>query len=42
MYGYPEQFIPAPELVGYAPPSQPLTPPPPHTRQPAPAQVSAS
>ena len=19
MYGYPEQFIPAPELVGYAP-----------------------
>jgi ammonium transporter, Amt family len=42
MYGYPEQFIPAPELVGYAPPAQPLTPPPPHTRQPQPAQVTAS
>jgi Amt family ammonium transporter len=42
MYGYPEQFIPAPELVGYSPPTQPLTPPAPHTRQPQPAQVTAS
>src|SRR3954464_2162768 len=42
MYGYPEQFIPAPELVGYAPPAQPVAPPPPQTRQPAPAQVTAS
>src|SRR4051812_369792 len=41
MYGYPEQFIPAPELVGYAPPAQPVAPPPPQTRQPAPAQVTA-
>ena len=24
MYGYPEQFIPAPELVGYAPAATPL------------------
>jgi Amt family ammonium transporter len=29
MYGYPEQFIPAPELVGYAAPAQPRTPPAP-------------
>jgi Amt family ammonium transporter len=41
MYGYPEQFIPAPELVGYAPPAEPLTPPAPHTRQPQPAQVTS-
>jgi Amt family ammonium transporter len=26
MYGYPEQFIPAPELVGYAPAATPVTP----------------
>jgi Amt family ammonium transporter len=42
MYGYPEQFIPAPELVGYGPPAQPAAPPPPQTRQPQTAQVSAS
>jgi Amt family ammonium transporter len=24
MYGYPEQFIPAPELVGYSPAATPL------------------
>ena len=42
MYGYPEQFIPAPELVGYAPPATPLTPPAPQTRQPQTAQVTAS
>jgi ammonium transporter, Amt family len=28
MYGYPEQFIPAPELIGYATPGTPLAPPP--------------
>jgi ammonium transporter, Amt family len=28
MYGYPEQFIPAPELVGYASPATPPAPPP--------------
>jgi Amt family ammonium transporter len=27
MYGYPEQFIPAPELIGYSAPSVPTTPP---------------
>jgi Amt family ammonium transporter len=27
MYGYPEQFIPAPELVGYAPAASPVVPP---------------
>ena len=42
MYGYPEQFIPAPELVGYSAPAEPVAPPPPHTRQPTPAQVTAS
>src|SRR4051812_12887150 len=42
MYGYPEQFIPAPELVGYAPPAVPVAPPPPQTPQPPTAQVSAS
>jgi len=26
MYGYPEQFIPAPELIGYAAPSEPAVP----------------
>ncbi len=26
MYGYPEQFIPAPELVGYAPAATPVVP----------------
>jgi Amt family ammonium transporter len=26
MYGYPEQFIPAPELVGYAPAAAPVVP----------------
>jgi ammonium transporter, Amt family len=26
MYGYPEQFIPAPELVGYAPAASPVAP----------------
>ena len=26
MYGYPEQFIPAPELVGYAPAAKPAMP----------------
>jgi len=26
MYGYPEQFIPAPELIGYAPAATPVTP----------------
>ena len=26
MYGYPEQFIPAPELVGYAPAAAPVEP----------------
>jgi ammonium transporter, Amt family len=26
MYGYPEQFIPAPELVGYAPAAVPVVP----------------
>ena len=26
MYGYPEQFIPAPELVGYAPAATPVGP----------------
>jgi Amt family ammonium transporter len=26
MYGYPEQFIPAPELVGYAPAATPVRP----------------
>jgi Amt family ammonium transporter len=26
MYGYPEQFIPAPELVGYAPAASPVVP----------------
>ncbi len=25
MYGYPEQFIPAPELVGYAPAAMPVS-----------------
>ena len=25
MYGYPEQFIPAPELVGYSPAGAPAT-----------------
>src|SRR3954453_17278774 len=39
MYGYPEQFIRAPELVGYAPPGEPVTPQAPQTRQPQPAQV---
>jgi Amt family ammonium transporter len=29
MYGYPEQFIPAPELVGYASPARPAAPPAP-------------
>jgi Amt family ammonium transporter len=29
MYGYPEQFIPAPELVGYAPPAEPAGAPAP-------------
>ena len=24
MYGYPEQFIPAPELIGYAPAATPV------------------
>jgi Amt family ammonium transporter len=36
MYGYPEQFIPAPELVGYAPAAAPVTPgrtPAPTTRE---------
>src|SRR3954447_14331959 len=33
MYGYPEQFIPAPELVGYAPAATPVMP----GRTPAPA-----
>jgi Amt family ammonium transporter len=33
MYGYPEQFIPAPELVGYAPAATPVIP----GRAPAPA-----
>jgi Amt family ammonium transporter len=42
MYGYPEQFIPAPELVGYAPSGAPVTPPVPQTRQPQPAQVTAT
>jgi Amt family ammonium transporter len=27
MYGYPEQFIPAPELVGYSPAAIPVSPP---------------
>jgi ammonium transporter, Amt family len=26
MYGYPEQFIPAPELVGYTPAASPVVP----------------
>jgi Amt family ammonium transporter len=26
MYGYPEQFIPAPELIGYAPAATPVVP----------------
>jgi Amt family ammonium transporter len=26
MYGYPEQFIPAPELIGYAPAASPVVP----------------
>jgi Amt family ammonium transporter len=29
MYGYPEQFIPAPELVGYASPAEPAGAPTP-------------
>jgi ammonium transporter, Amt family len=29
MYGYPEQFIPAPELIGYAPPAGPAAAPTP-------------
>jgi len=36
MYGYPEQFIPAPELVGYAPAAAPVRPgraPAPTTRE---------
>jgi Amt family ammonium transporter len=36
MYGYPEQFIPAPELVGYAPAAVPVMPgrtPAPSTRE---------
>ena len=36
MYGYPEQFIPAPELVGYAPAATPVVPdrtPAPSTRE---------
>jgi Amt family ammonium transporter len=36
MYGYPEQFIPAPELVGYAPAGTPVVPgrtPAPSTRE---------
>jgi Amt family ammonium transporter len=36
MYGYPEQFIPAPELVGYAPAAAPAVPahkPAPTTRE---------
>jgi ammonium transporter, Amt family len=39
MYGYPEQFIPAPELVGFVPPSAPrvATPAP----QPATREVTA-
>jgi Amt family ammonium transporter len=28
MYGYPEQFIPAPELIGYSSPTTPAAPPP--------------
>jgi Amt family ammonium transporter len=36
MYGYPEQFIPAPELIGYAPAGSPVLPsstPAPTTRE---------
>src|SRR4051794_12701062 len=35
MYGYPEQFIPAPELIGYAPAATPVLPrtPAPTTRE---------
>jgi ammonium transporter, Amt family len=36
MYGYPEQFIPAPELIGYAPSATPVVPgraPAPSTRE---------
>jgi Amt family ammonium transporter len=32
MYGYPEQFIPAPELVGYSAPAVPPSPPAPAPR----------
>jgi Amt family ammonium transporter len=39
MYGYPEQFIPAPELVGYSPAAEPVAPP---TPTPQPAEVPAS
>jgi Amt family ammonium transporter len=31
MYGYPEQFIPAPELIGYSAPATPVRPPAPLT-----------
>ena len=39
MYGYPEQFIPAPELVGYTPPPEPVAAPEP---VPTPKEVPAS
>jgi ammonium transporter, Amt family len=39
MYGYPEQFIPAPELVGYSPPPVPEPAPEP---VPTPKEVPAS
>jgi Amt family ammonium transporter len=40
MYGYPEQFIPAPELVGYSPP--PPVPEPAPDPVPTPKEVPAS
>jgi Amt family ammonium transporter len=39
MYGYPEQFIPAPELVGYAPAATPVMPA--KTPAPSPREVPA-
>jgi Amt family ammonium transporter len=39
MYGYPEQFIPAPELIGYSPAATPVPSP---ARAPAPQQVTAA
>src|SRR5436190_11827732 len=41
MYGYPEQFIPAPELIGYSAPSIPTKAPAPVNAAPAAREVPA-